>query len=33
VEIYEAKGMEHDDAVIIVETMAKYKEFLVDSIV
>jgi vacuolar iron transporter family protein len=30
VEIYENKGMSHDDAVLVVETMAKYKEFFVD---
>lgn len=30
VEIYEDKGMNHEDAVLVVETMAKYKEFFVD---
>lgn len=30
VEIYEDKGMTHDDAVLCIETMAKYKGFFVD---
>lgn len=30
VEIYEDKGMSHDDAVAVIETMAKYKDFFVD---
>lgn len=30
VEIYEAKGMTHEDAVLCITTMAKYEEFFVD---
>lgn len=30
VEIYEERGMSHEDAVIVVRTMAKYKDFFVD---
>jgi DNA damage-binding protein 1 len=30
VEIYENKGMSHEDAVSVIQTMAKYKDFFVD---
>jgi len=30
IEIYESKGMSHADAVQVIETMAKYKDFFVD---
>lgn len=30
VEIYEDRGMSHDDAVLVIHTMAKYKDFFVD---
>lgn len=30
VDIYKEKGMSHDDAVLVIETMAKYKDFFVD---
>ncbi len=30
IDIYEEKGMSRDDATIVIETMAKYKEFFVD---
>ena len=30
VEIYENKGMSHEDAVLVINTMAKYKDFFVD---
>jgi DNA damage-binding protein 1 len=30
VEIYEERGMSHDDAALVIHTMAKYKDFFVD---
>jgi len=30
IEIYEKRGMDKEDAVLVVETMAKYKDFFVD---
>jgi len=30
IDIYKQKGMEHDDAKVVIETMAKYKDFFVD---
>lgn len=30
VEIYEERGMSHEDAVLVINTMAKYKDFFVD---
>lgn len=30
IEIYEEKGMNHEDAKLVIETMAKYKDFFVD---
>jgi len=30
IDIYKQKGMEHDDAKLVIETMAKYKDFFVD---
>merc|ERR1711933_601120 len=30
IDIYVQKGMEHDDAKLVIETMAKYKDFFVD---
>ena len=30
IDIYKQKGMSHDDAKLVIETMAKYKDFFVD---
>lgn len=30
IDIYKEKGMEHEDAKLVIETMAKYKDFFVD---
>lgn len=30
IDIYQQKGMSHDDAKLVIETMAKYKDFFVD---
>jgi DNA damage-binding protein 1 len=30
IDIYKEKGMSHEDAKIVIETMSKYKEFFVD---
>lgn len=30
IEIYETKGVSHDDAVLVINTLSKYKEFFVD---
>lgn len=30
IDIYQERGMTHDDAKLVIETMAKYKEFFVD---
>jgi len=30
IDIYKQKGMEHEDAKLVIETMAKYKDFFVD---